>query len=341
MKKRPKRRAAEDCAMTKSLIPDFDIRFLHDAAAYLESPSYLRKLADYVGVPLQRIAGRVVPARVAELGNKVLREVMARAADSVFATQGHEDFEQAYRASGWSGFWHRLASTATGGLGGALGFAGLAVELPITTGIMLRSIATIAGEFGEAPSTHEVRLECLNVFLLGGNTPDDDAMDSSYLTARMGMEKLVRDAAEFLATRSAKAVSKAISTGSAPPLLNFLNRIAGQFNITISQKFMAQSIPVVGIITGAAINNAFAGHFNSVAQYHFGIRRLERLYGKTIVQTEYRRQLDQIRGIGANDKGENESVLQPGIIVEQPENDVLNEKSGPSSKRASSRQWYH
>jgi hypothetical protein len=53
---------------------------------------------------------------------------------------------------------------------------------------------------------------------------------------------------------------------------------------------------MIGIATGAAINNAFAGHFNSVSRYHFGIRRLQRHYGSEPVLAEYQLQLGRIRG---------------------------------------------
>jgi hypothetical protein len=187
-----------------------------------------------------------------------------------------------------------LAATVTGGVGGAFGFPGLAVELPVTTGILFRSIASIADDFGEDLRKPEVQLECLTVFSHGGPGPDDDAMDASYITARIAMANLVQSAAEFKATRGAKGVADAIAKGAAPALINFINRVAAQFNVAVSQKVLAQSIPVIGIATGAAINNAFAGHFNSVARYHFGIRKLERRHRQEQVHAEYRRSSNRL-----------------------------------------------
>ena len=40
-------------------------------------------------------------------------------------------------------------------------------DIPLTTGLMLRSIAGIARGFGEDPSTEEGRRACLEVFALG------------------------------------------------------------------------------------------------------------------------------------------------------------------------------
>ena len=44
---------------------------------------------------------------------------------------------------------HQAAAAATGALGGAFGIAATAVELPVSTTILLRSIAEIARENGE------------------------------------------------------------------------------------------------------------------------------------------------------------------------------------------------
>jgi hypothetical protein len=40
---------------------------------------------------------------------------------------------------------------------------------------------------------------------------------------------------------------------------------------------------------GAAVNYAFIEHFQDVARGHFVVRRLERVYGKNLVRTEYER----------------------------------------------------
>jgi hypothetical protein len=81
-----------------------------------------------------------------------------------------------------------------------------------------------------------------------------------------------------------------IRNGTAPRLVQLLAKLGAKFDLAVSQKFIAQSIPLLGAVTGAAINVAFLDHFNRVARYHFGIRRLERLYGADVVQNAYRQQ---------------------------------------------------
>src|ERR1700746_681884 len=67
-----------------------------------------------------------------------------------------------------SQFLHRALATASGAAGGTFGLAALPVELPVSTTIMLRSIADIARSEGEDLSDPEAALACVEVFALGG-----------------------------------------------------------------------------------------------------------------------------------------------------------------------------
>ena len=54
-----------------------------------------------------------------------------------------------------------------------------------------------------------------------------------------------------------------------------------------------QQTVAFGCIGGAAVNYAFIEHFQEVARGHFTVRRLERVYGKDVVRTEYERLAQQ------------------------------------------------
>jgi len=58
-------------------------------------------------------------------------------------------------------------ASASGAVGGALGLAALPVELPVSTAIMLRTIAEFARQEGEDLAGPRTRLACLEVFALG------------------------------------------------------------------------------------------------------------------------------------------------------------------------------
>jgi hypothetical protein len=75
------------------------------------------------------------------------------------------------------------------------------VELPVSTIMMLRSIAEIARSHGEDPSDPESALSCIQVFALGGRVGSADASESGYFAVLGMLAKSVTEAARFIAER--------------------------------------------------------------------------------------------------------------------------------------------
>jgi hypothetical protein len=174
---------------------------------------------------------------------------------------------------------HRVAVGLTGATGGMLGVAGLAVELPITTAIMLRSIADQARAHGEDLDRPATRLECLTVFSLGGPSTDDDAAESAYFATRFALAGALREASAYAAAGAA--------VGTAPPLVRLVAQIAARFGLAVEEKALAQLLPVIGALGGAAVNTVFMRHFQEMADAHFTVRELERSYGAEAVRAAY------------------------------------------------------
>ena len=72
-------------------------------------------------------------------------------------------------------------------------------------------------------------------------------------------------------------------------LVRFITQVAARFGAVVTQKVAAQILPVIGALGGAAVNYIFIEHFQAVALGHFTVRRLERAYGKSLIQAEYER----------------------------------------------------
>jgi hypothetical protein len=96
------------------------------------------------------------------------------------------------------------------------------------------------------------------------------------------LAKSVTEAARYVAERG-------VAEQGAPVLVRFLSLVAARFGVVVSQKVVAQAVPVIGALGGAAVNYAFIEHFQDVARGHFTVRRLERIYGKELVRQEYDR----------------------------------------------------
>jgi hypothetical protein len=156
----------------------------------------------------------------------------------------------------------------------------LIVELPVSTVIMLRSIADIARANGEPLDSNEAKLACLEVFALGGPSKADDASESGYFAVRSALAKAVTEAAQFL-------TEKTIAEEGAPALVRLIALIAARFQIQVSEKAAAMLVPVIGAIGGGAINLLFIDHFQDISRGHFTVRRLERKYGQELVRRHY------------------------------------------------------
>lgn len=258
---------------------------LRAARERLENPSLAIRLSSSVGVPVEALVkqiGEKVPPALAD----AVREASSDALEYVFLNTAKTVRGRGAPKPGL----HTAAATATGALSGFFGAQALLVELPVTTAIMFRSIIDIARAEGESPEEHATVLEAMQVFAMGsGRTAADDAADTTYYGVRLALGKTMSDALKYVAAQGA-------GTASAPALVRFITAVAGRFGIVVSQKAMAQALPVLGAVGGGLINTVFISHFQDMARGHFAVRRLERKYGVETVRTLYRELADGTRG---------------------------------------------
>lgn len=266
----------EDLTMDR-LTPD-DLEALRRAVRALENPSLAARLTNMVGKPVELI-GYALPAAASNA-------ISAATSKALWAGLKVALMTMRRNPRGGSQLLHRALATASGAAGGAFGLATLPIELPVSTIIMLRSIADIAQSEGEDLSDPEAALSCVQVFALGGRTGSDDAAESGYFAVRGILAKSVTEAARFVAQRG-------VVTESAPIMVRFLTGVASRFGVVVSQKVAAQAFPVIGALGGAAVNYAFLEHFQDIARGHFTVRRLERIYGKDCIRAEYARLVEQ------------------------------------------------
>lgn len=152
----------------------------------------------------------------------------------------------------------RTVVMLSGAVGGFLGMGGFVPDLTVTTLAILRSIARVAREEGEDLAQEEARQACLQVFALapgGGATAESDL---GYFSARLMLQ--------------------------GRPMVLLIGEVAARYGVSLSQKFVLQAVPVVGALSGAALNAAFLRHYQDVARAHFVVRRLERAFGAEAVR---------------------------------------------------------
>jgi len=250
-----------------------DIEDLRTAKRLLEIPGLAARISNYAGAPIEK-GFALLPKKWNAAVNAATRKSIETALDVALWSLDHK------RAAPPSNRWHKLAAGTTGAAGGVFGLSALALELPVSTTIMLRSIADIARSQGENLQLPEARLECVQVLALGAGTSSGDASETGYFAVRAAMAKAVSDAVQHLA-------SKGLSQQGAPALVRLIALIASRFSIVVSEKAAAQAVPVLGALGGAVINTLFIDHFQDMGKGHFTVRRLERAHGRDAVKRIY------------------------------------------------------
>ncbi len=264
-----------------------------EAREILEHHGIADRLTRAIGTPISA-SMRLLPSSVQGLIQAAVDRSLSKALDAAIHTLSPADAAQQPRLRG-----NQWMAGLVGAAGGAFGPAVLAAELPVSTILILRSVADIARSQGEDLEQLETRLACLEVFALdsggaatkssgtasssGKGSADlaEDATEIGYFAVRAAMAKQVAGATKYLATAQ-------VIDHSAPPLLRFISEIGKRFGVVVGQKVAAQAVPVIGAIGGALINSYFIDHYQDLARAHFTIRRLERKYGTQTVQAIYR-----------------------------------------------------
>jgi len=251
-----------------------DLNDLKKAKMLLENPGIAAKITNLLATPIEK-GFELLPDNWNVKVGEVTQAALSKAVHAAVFTMKDAPGEEA------SNIWHKIAVATTGGIGGFFGLPALAVELPISTTIMLRSIADIARSEGETISKIASKIACIEVFALGGPSKSDDASKSGYFAIRAALARSVTKAAEYIA-------QKGLAEEGAPALVRLIAQIAQRFSIQVSEKAAAQAIPAIGAAGGALINTLFIDHFQDMARGHFIVRRLERKYGKEIVEATYK-----------------------------------------------------
>ena len=257
-----------------STLDKHDLAQLKRAKDLLENPGLAVKFSAVLGSPVE--AGmKMLPNKVQKAVHTATEAALMKALDVAVRTLG------AHKPRASSDRLHKLGAATSGAIGGAFGIAALGIELPVSTTLILRSIADIAASEGEDPRHIDTRLACLVVFALGSpRDARDNATESGYFAVRSALASAVTEASRHLA-------QKGLAKGGSPALVRLIGLIAARFGIVVSEKTAAQLVPVIGAAGGAIINTLFIAHYQDMARGHFIVRRLEKIHGAEPIRLAY------------------------------------------------------
>ena len=231
--------------------PDLEVEVAALAFAYGKANGPFVKLVNRLGGSVEAQMDRLPETVRTELERAVTRALEKAHG---LAAVGKRAPDLGRRGATW-------AAMAPGAAGGAAGLAGSLVELPVTITVMLHAIRAEAEAAGYDPDDPSVRLTCLEIFSAGSPMKADDGVNTAFLSARL-----------TLAGGSLKKVLAVV-----------VPRLAAVFG----QKLAAQAVPVLGAVTGAALNAAFLNYYRELARIRFRLMRLSEVHGAEAVMAGF------------------------------------------------------
>ncbi len=262
-------------------IPEDDIALLRKAKKQLTTVPFAMKALNTLGTPIEKgiaLVPKKYQSKITAAIQKALELSVKANLKTLNTTNGSPQA---------SNRMYKAVTSGTGFVGGFFGIAGFTTDILISTKFLMRSILDIARSQGEDITDPEVQLQCLQVFALGGTSPDDDALDSSYYGTRIALDQALSKLATTVAQQGAKQFLQAIAASTPGAVGGFMSKIISRYSVQVLDKFAAQAIPIVGAASGAGLNLIFLTHFQRIATAHFTVRRLEKQYGKEAIMEMY------------------------------------------------------
>jgi hypothetical protein len=250
-----------------------DLADLRVAKQILLSPSLTAKLGDLIGKPIEK-GLKLLPKNWNQKVADATETALYKALELSASTMG----DRRVRPS--RDWLHKAIVVTSGVAAGAAGFYSVIIELPFSTVVMLRSIADIARSEGLDVSLVDTKLACLEVFALGGGAVSSEAAETGYWGIRAALAVTIREAASHIAERG-------LADRAAPPIVKLVASVASRFGGVVTAEAAALAIPVIGAVSGGAVNYMFIDHFQDLARAHFIIKRLEGGHGAEAVRAAY------------------------------------------------------
>lgn len=240
--------------------PDLPVPVLSDLSPEIAALALRFRRANGPVISLVNRLGGSLEAQLAVVPQG-FREQIDRAAAAALE-RAHDLAAQGRRAPDLGRQGPLAAAILSGVAGGVGGMATALAELPVTVTLILHAIRREAAAAGYDPDDPAIRAECLSVFGAGSPLAVDDGVNTAFLSARL--------------TLTGPAIQKVIAA------------VAPRLGIAIGQKLAAQAVPVIGAVTGAALNAAFLNYYREVAAIRFALLRLAETHGAEQVAEAFR-----------------------------------------------------
>lgn len=246
------------------LVP-YVARVLDEQDAYRAAPpAVLPRAVRSISAPLAGVTKWLVPPEVVEAAIKGADWVASASIREATLAHDFSVLEDCDGAADNVRKWALGYAVTGGGAAGALGAAGLAIDIPATMTLALRTarLTGLAYGFGGQGAAEQVYI--LNTLQLAAANSTEDR--------QAAITRLAEERAQLGADDWHKVAEM---TGHAAGASVAARRAAETLGVNLSVRKMAQVAPVVGAAVGASVNAAFQSDVAAAARFAFRARWLE------------------------------------------------------------------
>lgn len=226
-------------------------------------PSALPRAIRKVAKPVTMLTNRLIPAEAIEA---VLRGADWAASASIrraAITHDFNDLEACETAAAEIRRWALGYAVTGGGAAGAFGAIGLAVDLPATITLALRTARLTGLCYGFGGDGVAERVFILDILQLAGA--------NSMEEKEAALQRLAQDRTQLPAETWGRIVKLTGQTAGAQATAHRVARVLG---VNLSTRKVAQMAPIVGAAIGAGVNAAFQNDVAEAARHAYRERWL-------------------------------------------------------------------
>jgi hypothetical protein len=229
-----------------------------------QAPSLLPRAVRSIAKPVAMLTHRFIPSEVIEAAIRSADWAASSTIRKAAIDHDFSDLEACDAAAADVRRWALGYAVTGGGAAGAFGALGLAIDVPATITLALRTARLTGLCYGFGGDSEAERVHILDVLQLAGANSKDER--------EAAMARLARERSEFGRDDWQKIVRL---TGQASGSVAATQRVAATLGVNLSTRKMAQLAPVIGAAVGAGVNAAFQNDVSMAARFAYRARWLE------------------------------------------------------------------
>ena len=228
------------------------------------APSVLPRAVRAMAAPVGALTSHLIPPEVVEAAIRGADWVASNSIRKAAISHDFADLEACDEAATDVRRWALGYAVTGGGAAGAFGAAGLAIDIPATIALALRTTRLIALSYGFGADTEAERVYILDILALSAANSRKEREEA--------LARLAKGRAEFDRTGWKKIVEM---TGQTTGAVAATQRVAATLGVNLSTRKVAQVAPIVGAAIGAGVNAAFQNDVAAAARFAYRARWLE------------------------------------------------------------------